>query len=141
MGRVVYKGHIDSDFEGYDDNVLFKMDNGTYWIQTRYYYWYHYAYRPEALITEENGCLNLTVAGKSILVKQIYDVIESQIEGEFKGWEGETKYKLLNGQQWQQNEYTYEYKYAYQPEVVIYNAGGSYVMSVEGTRVSVRQVC
>ena len=72
MKRVVYQGYIDSDFEGFDDEVLFKMDNGTYWLQSQYYYWYHYEYRPEALITEEKGQYILTVAGESIPVIQIY---------------------------------------------------------------------
>ena len=62
---VVYQGKIDSDFEGFDDSVIFKMANGTYWIQAQYYYWYHYAYRPDALITEENGHFMLTVAEQS----------------------------------------------------------------------------
>ena len=37
-------------------------------------------------------------------------VIESQIDGEFHGWDGETIFKLTNGQIWQQAEYGYEEK-------------------------------
>jgi hypothetical protein len=59
------------------------------------------------------------------------DAIESQIEGEFKGWDGETIVKLTNGQIWQQSEYHYEYHYAYRPEVLIYNSGGGFKMKVE----------
>ena len=40
-------------------------------------------------------------------------VVESQIDGDFNGWEGETIVKLMNGQIWQQAEYHYEYHYAY----------------------------
>jgi hypothetical protein len=32
-------------------------------------------------------------------------VVESQIDGDFNGWEGETVVKLVNGQIWQQTEY------------------------------------
>ncbi len=59
-------------------------------------------------------------------------VIESQIDGDFKGWEGETIYKLLNGQIWQQASYHYHYHYAYSPKVLIYPSEGGYKMKVEG---------
>ena len=39
------------------------------------------------------------------------DVIESQIEGTFNGWTGETVFKLTNGQIWQQASYAYTYHY------------------------------
>ena len=60
-------------------------------------------------------------------------VVESQIDGELNGWEGETIVKLMNGQIWQQTEYHYEYHYAFMPEVLIYPSGGGYKMKVEGT--------
>jgi hypothetical protein len=59
------------------------------------------------------------------------DVIESRIEGDFEGWDGETIFKLDNGQIWQQASYAYRYHYAYRPEVVIYRSGGGYRMRVE----------
>ena len=59
-------------------------------------------------------------------------VIESKIDGEFEGWEGETLIKLINGQIWQQSEYHYHYHYAYMPEVVIYRSSVGYKMLVEG---------
>jgi len=62
----------------------------------------------------------------------VQDVIESEIEGDFKGWDGETVFKLTNGQIWQQVEYDYEYEYAYRPKVLIYNTAGGYKMKVEG---------
>lgn len=60
------------------------------------------------------------------------DAIESEISGDFHGWDGETIFKLTNGQIWQQAEYDYEYEYAFQPEVTIYKATGGYKMKVEG---------
>lgn len=61
------------------------------------------------------------------------DVIETEIDGEFEGWEGETIVKLMNGQIWQQSEYHYEYHYAYSPKVLIYPSGGGWKMKVEET--------
>jgi len=67
-------------------------------------------------------------------------VIESQIDGDFEGWEGETIVKLTNGQIWQQNEYQYEYCYESMPEVLIYRSGSVYKMKVEGTDEAVEVV-
>lgn len=64
-------------------------------------------------------------------------VIESQIDGAFKGWSGETIFKLTNGQIWQQSSYAYTYHYAYRPEVVIYSGGGGFKMKVEGLSDSI----
>lgn len=60
-------------------------------------------------------------------------VVETQIDGDFNGWEGETIIKLLNGQTWQQIEYHYEYRYAYMPKVLVYPSGGGHKMRVDGT--------
>ena len=59
-------------------------------------------------------------------------VYESRIDGEFNGWEGETIFKLQNGQIWQQSEYNYNYHYAFSPEVLVYRSGGGYKMKVNG---------
>ena len=45
------------------------------------------------------------------------DVIESQIEGTFNGWTGETVFKLTNGQIWQQASYAYTYHYRRPPRL------------------------
>jgi len=91
-------------------------------------------------IIEENGRTFLSVAGRTVPVNRVYDVIESNIDGKFEGWKGKTQYRLTNGQIWQQVEYKYEYKYAFRPEVIICNVNGEYIMSVEGSRAVVRKV-
>jgi hypothetical protein len=57
--------------------------------------------------------------------------VESTIKGEFEGWDGETIFKLDNGQIWQQAEYDYMYSYQYRPEVTIYQTSGGCRMKVE----------
>lgn len=140
--ELVRKTKIDGDFEGFDDEILFKFVDGTYWIQSQYMYWYHYAFRPDVNLLRANGRFYLQIDGKDKIVpiRQITDVIESRIDGEFKGWEGETVYTLSNGQVWKQNTYHYEYKYSYRPETLIYNSGAGYKMQVEGTVANVRRV-
>jgi hypothetical protein len=60
-------------------------------------------------------------------------VVETQVDGEFNGWEGGTIIKLMNGQIWQQTEYYYEYRYAYMPKVLVYPSGGGHKMRIDGT--------
>ncbi|EPW2952123.1 hypothetical protein ACXHAC_001136 [Pseudomonas aeruginosa] len=133
--ELVKRTRIDGDFEGFDDEVLFKLEDGTYWIQDQYMYWYHYAYCPKINILRANGRVFLNVDGQNqvVPIRQIFDVVESQINGDFNGWEGETAYQLTNGQIWKQSSYSYEYTYSYMPEVLIYNTGSGYKMQVEGT--------
>ncbi len=57
--------------------------------------------------------------------------IESSIDGDIEGWEGETIFKLANGQIWQQTEYDYTYFYAYSPDVTIYQTSAGCRMKVE----------
>jgi hypothetical protein len=64
-------------------------------------------------------------------------VIETQIDGDFDGWEGETIVKLMNGQVWQQTEYYYTYHYAFMPRVLVYRSGGGYKMKVDGVEKAV----
>lgn len=59
-------------------------------------------------------------------------VIESKIEGEFEGWSGETVIKLINGHIYQQVEYYYFYRYAFMPNVIIYNSELGLRMKVDG---------
>ncbi|EPH94744.1 hypothetical protein D922_01492 [Enterococcus faecalis 06-MB-DW-09] len=72
---------------------------------------------------------------KKIEVKQLYDVIESNIVGPFKGWNGSSVYKLHNGQTWLQSTY----KYAYSPLATIYKGNSGTIMQVEGTFSHVTQ--
>lgn len=64
-------------------------------------------------------------------------VIESRIDGDFNGWEGETVVKLVNGQIWQQSSYRYEYHYAFMPDVMVYPSAGGYKMKVDGVSEAV----
>ena len=69
---------------------------------------------------------------KSTLNYSNQTVIESVIDGDFEGFEGETIIKLMNGQIWQQTEYYYHYHYAFMPKVLIYKSGSGYKMKVDG---------
>lgn len=63
--------------------------------------------------TEEDGT-------GGVMRTTCYVAIESQIDGVFKGWYGDTVVNLINGQIWKQAEYHYYYHYSYGADVVIY---------------------
>lgn len=57
--------------------------------------------------------------------------IEGTLSGEFHGWDGETIFKLDNGQIWKQAEYDYTYSYSYRPDITIYSTSAGCRMKVE----------
>ena len=68
-------------------------------------------------------------------------LVETQIDGTFEGWSGETVWKMTNGQIWQQARYAYHYHYAYRPRVLIYPTSGGWTMKVEDDEeIEVRQL-
>lgn len=139
-----------------NDGEIFKISDGSLW-EVKFEYQYLYEYYPDVVICPARGTLG--IKGKTLNVQQVSgagsnprsgysgsprsgDVVESQIEGEFTGWEGETIFKLTNGQIWQQNRYAYTYSYKYQPKVLIVPMNGGHELQVEGMdrRISVVRI-
>ncbi len=66
-------------------------------------------------------------------------ILESQIQGEFNGFEDEkTIFEMQNGTKWKQAEYKYNYHYAFMPKVKIFEELGSYYLQVEGVNDKVK---
>jgi len=65
---------------------------------------------------------------------KVSDVIESNIDGDFSGWDGTTSFKLLNGDVWVQDEIkTLFSKSIFRPVVYIYpSSDGTYKMKIAG---------
>lgn len=64
---------------------------------------------------------------------KIQEVIDSYIDGDFKGWDGNTIFKLLNRQEWQQDAPTSTiFVTLYRPAVFIYLSSEGYKMKVAG---------
>jgi hypothetical protein len=92
---VVVRAQIEGAFYGFNRDVLFKLNDGTFWLQDEYRYWYHYAYRPQVEILRDGGRLLLRLAGSKemVPVRQLSGVIESRLSGAFEGWHGESEYE------------------------------------------------
>lgn len=57
-----------------------------------------------------------------------------QIEDDWEGWDGDTVVQLTDGSVWRQDEYHYEYSYAYRPELTLIGD----VMHVDGMSRGIR---
>lgn len=60
---------IEGDFEGFDDEQIFKLDNGQIWQQDEFKYHYHYAYRPSVTIYKSGFSYYMIVEGVTEKVK------------------------------------------------------------------------
>lgn len=147
ISQQAIQSSIDGEFDGWTGETLYKLINGQYWQQSSYHYYYQYAYNPKVLIYVSDGSYKMHVEGdddQDVSVVPISNVLESQIDGEFDGWNGDTAYTLVNGQVWQQTDYHYHYHYAYSPQVIIYQSNsGAIKMHVNGDddqEISVRRI-
>jgi len=129
---------IDGSFEGWRGDTIVKLMNGEYWKQDSYSYQYTFQFMPDVYLYSDGREYIMHVEDASPVRVTPLKVIESQIRGAFKGWYGDTIVELTNGQTWKQSQYTYEYKYAYSPQMIIYKSGIHHIMYVDGTRKGVR---
>lgn len=69
---------------------------------------------------------------------QSWIVTESSINGDFRCWDGDTVFVLLNGQVWQQSELGLQLCLLWSPRVTIIERNGRQLMVVEGVDKTVR---
>jgi hypothetical protein len=75
------------------------------------------------------GLFALMVLGL-VIASHTEAAYEGQIAGTFKGWTGDTIYRLMDGHIIQQSEYHYHYHYAYSPQIIIYSSYGGYKIHI-----------
>ncbi len=124
---------IDGTFEGWEGDTIVKLINGEYWQQASYSYQYAYKFMPNVYLYKQDQAYVMQVDGLSPVHVVPLNVNESRIRGSFQGWRGDTIVELVNGQIWKQSQFAYEYRYSYNPSVIIYKLGRHYVMYVDGT--------
>jgi len=139
---VAKPSSIDGLFNGFAPNTLYKLADGTFWVQCDDRQERGHAENPavELLALDDGHFLKVAGMDNMVLVQPVEGVIESQVFGRFNGWTGKTVVKLTNGQVWQQAQFTRKYAVKYMPPVLIYLTASGPVMQVAGTRVKVRQI-
>lgn len=140
-GKICYESQLikPQPFMG-NDGEIFKLSNGILG-EIKSEYEYMYEYYPQVIICPDQN--QLIVSGKTLNIQLLsknnhignkITVTESNIDGNFDGFKGDTIMKLTNGQIWQQSEYYYWYHYAYSPKVVIFETRYGYKMQVNGIK-------
>lgn len=138
-------------FLGVHDEV-FRLLDGSLW-QVQFEYEYLYDFFPDVIVCPATE--RLIIEGKSLKIRALSigrrgapsmlltggpSAIESRIEGDFEGWDGDTIFRLQNGQIWKQASYSYRYHHAFAPRVTIIPVGGRHEMMVDGIAQRVRVV-
>jgi len=66
---------------------------------------------------------------------------EGQLKGSINGFKNrDTVFQFFGGRKWKQNEYKYQYHYAYMPLAKVIESGGRYMLEIEGMSGSVAVV-
>jgi len=75
-----------------------------------------------------------------LIIRDDRDSISSKIVGTFEGWSGTTKFKLENGQVWQQNSFGVLRVKMNNPNIVIKRSilSDTYTLKIEGLNSSIR---
>ena len=68
--------------------------------------------------------------------------IDSNIEGEFEGWDEGKTFKLDNGSEWELSSFQFSFSFSFRPSAKIWRDGGRYFLEVEGMsdKVEVNQL-
>ncbi len=90
---------------------------------------------PEILVYQEGKKLKMKIQGieKLLTCNRLQEVIENYIDGNFRGYDGNSSFKLVNGDVWKQ-DYTTGNVFAnlFRPAVTIYLSSEGYKMKIEG---------
>ena len=89
----------------------------------------------EIKVFKEGKKYKISIAGieRLLYCNKLGDVIESNIAGNFSGWDGNTVFRLMNSQVWQQDGPTGTiFVNLFNPAVLIYSTSEGYKMKIEG---------
>jgi hypothetical protein len=120
-----------------NDGEVFVLSDGSIW-EVKFEYEYMYEYYPDVIVCPTKDLL--IVSGKKLNIQSISDssessgdtIIESYIDGDWNGWDGDTIIKLANGDIWQQVGANLSLSLGLGNEVFIYKKNNIWFMQVEG---------
>lgn len=68
------RSFIDGEYNGWNGDTIYELDNGQIWKQAVYHYHYHYAYHPKVLVFADTLGCRMVVSGDDddgVLVRKI----------------------------------------------------------------------
>ncbi len=134
-GEIIAKGEIEGNTSSLEYGAIISLSDGTYWYQTDYSSRY-ISYGSKAKVVEgDYGDACLIIEGERFSVEKVRIEYEDEIDGDFHGWDGNTIYKLENGDAWEQDDYTFLSSYSYKPRVTILCHLSDYYMQVDDTEI------
>jgi hypothetical protein len=86
-------------------------------------------------VYKEGKKFKISIAGidRLLFCRKLEDVIESNIDGDFSGWDGNTIFNLTNTQRWQQDSPTGTiFVNLFKPAVMIYSTPEGFKMKIAG---------
>ena len=86
-------------------------------------------------VYKEGKKYTISIAGidRLLYCRKLEDVIESNIDGDFSGWDGNTIFNLTNTQKWQQDSPTGTiFVNLFKPAVMIYRTPEGFKMKIAG---------
>ena len=134
--------YIDGNFYGSDGEMIVRLSDGTFWVQTNFSQHNCNLHNPKVELIQKHQRIYLKIrqcGNIEIPVEQVTNAFMSKIDGEFTGVGGETILKLKNGTIWQQSHYKYFYKYAFNPSCIAYYYNG-WKINILGKTVKVRKL-
>jgi hypothetical protein len=91
--------------------------------------------QPRLMVYQDGKKFKIKIEGieKLLTCNKVQEVIESNIDGDFKGWDGTTSFKLVNQQIWKQDNPTSTvFANMYRPAVLVYLSSEGYKLKIEG---------
>lgn len=91
--------------------------------------------QPQLMVYQDGKKFKIKIEGieKLLTCNKVQEVIESNIDGDFKGWDGTTSFKLVNQQIWKQDNPTSTvFANMYRPAVLVYLSSEGYKLKIEG---------
>ena len=116
--------------EGY----IFRTKSGNYYMANNQKSQRIKLNSPQVSVLTDGKVYKLVIAGldKPVLANKMEEVVESTLDGEFRGWSGKTTFTLINGQIWQQDTFsTLTANSVNRPTVFIYKTKDGYKLQVE----------
>lgn len=148
LGTQILKAQVTANMKLVDSTISFKPLTATLTrgglIKTANFHFYELNDKinqkslypnPEILVYQEGKKYKMKIQGieKLIAVNKLQEVIESNIDGNFKGYDGNSSFRLVNQDVWKQDYPTGTvFTNLFRPAVIIYLSSEGYKMIIDG---------